>query len=344
LYNFTIGGLTQVGDSVAVVIPMSTGEKLKENAVYRKYNTTNGWYTFIEDENNSTSSALADENGNCPAANDEQYTLGLQQGDNCIQLLIEDGGPNDADFAINGSVEDPGAIMTEYQNQAPIIALAESYESDEEVTITLDASATTDEEGDTLTYHWAQLSGESVELTTVNEATLTFVTPSVSQDEVLVFELTVDDGSDSSSQSVEVSVYQVNKAPTVTIDSHSETVTENDSLTLTAQGNDVDGESLTYLWEQISGPTISFDDATLTQVSLTLPEVDADSLIEVKVTVSDGQLSTTSETSFTVTNEVEVIVVTPETKNSSGGTMAWLLVLLFIQRVFKSERKLFSAR
>jgi hypothetical protein len=31
------------------------------------------------------------------------------EGDNCIQLVIEDGGPNDADFEVNGSIEDPGA-------------------------------------------------------------------------------------------------------------------------------------------------------------------------------------------------------------------------------------------
>jgi len=164
LYNFTVDGLTEQGDSVAVVIPLESGTTLSADAVYRKYNTTNGWFTFVEDARNSVSSAHTDSNGNCPAANDESYTPQLTEGDNCIELIIEDGGPNDADFAINGSVEDPGAVVVEQQNSAPTIELAANHEVNEEIYITLDASNTTDDEGDDLTYAWVQTSGIEVEL------------------------------------------------------------------------------------------------------------------------------------------------------------------------------------
>ncbi len=62
---------------------------------------------------NSMSSALTYVNGNCPAANYASYIQGLVVCDDCVQLVIEDSGPNDADFLRNGSVEDPGAGVVE---------------------------------------------------------------------------------------------------------------------------------------------------------------------------------------------------------------------------------------
>jgi hypothetical protein len=340
LYNFTIAGLAEQGDSVAVVIPLEAGTSLPTGAVYRKYNTTNGWFAFVEDENNSVSSALADENGNCPAANDASYSpesgLGLVEGDNCIQLVIEDGGPNDADFEVNGSIEDPGAVVVELQNHAPVIELTSYYDVDEETQVTLDASNTTDDDGDTLTYSWVQLSGTWVELTDITNSQLTFTSPSVSTDEVLSFELTVDDGFDSSNQTVQVMVIQVNKAPVVSIDAHAISGQENTTLMLNATGSDSDGDALSYQWQQISGTEISFDDSTASQVTITLPEVTVDEVIEVQVTVNDGETSRTSVTTFTVKNKVEVITVTPEkNSNSGGGSMGILLLLTVMVRLSK---------
>jgi alpha-tubulin suppressor-like RCC1 family protein len=335
VYNFVISGLAQQGDSVTVVIPLESGASLFADSLYRKYNTVDGWYTFVENESNSVSSAMADENGNCPAANSASYTIGLNEGNNCVQLIIEDGGANDADFTINGSVEDPGVFVIEKANNAPNIDLATDTQTNEETSISLDASQTTDADGDELTYSWQQLSGVEVELTETTNATLTFISPSVTTDEQLTFELTVDDGRDSSTSIATVTVLQINKAPTVTIDSHDNSYEEGTTLTIISQGSDSDdNDTLSYQWEQLSGATITFDDATAAQVSIVLPEVSADEVIEVQVTVSDSELSATTTTSFTVSNKVEVITVTPE-KKSSGGTMAWLL--LFVAAVCLSK-------
>ncbi len=335
LYNFIISGLNAQGDSVAVVIPLVAGTSLPEGAVYRKYNTTNGWYTFVEDENNQVSSALINEYGNCPAANDESYTVGLTSGHHCLQLIIEDGGPNDADFTINGSIEDPGAVAVEQQNQAPEIDLPASYQVDEESAITLDASGTTDAESDSLSYSWQQLSGIPVELTETSDTQLSFISPSVGVDESLTFELIVDDGTDISMATVDVLVYQVNKAPRVTIDSHESSVEEGTIITLTSQGSDPDDDAITYHWQQLSGSSINFDDAGAAQVSITLPEIDSDEVIEVQVIVNDGALSMTSSTTFTISNKVEVITVTSD-KKSSGGSVGWLLMLFLVVGVRKS--------
>ena len=51
----------------------------------------------------SISSAMGSP-GNCPALGDSSYTPGMTEGGYCLQLGITDGGPNDRDTAINGSI------------------------------------------------------------------------------------------------------------------------------------------------------------------------------------------------------------------------------------------------
>jgi hypothetical protein len=38
------------------------------------------------------------------------YKDGLQQGPYCVQLTLQDGGPNDADGRFNGVIKDPGGV------------------------------------------------------------------------------------------------------------------------------------------------------------------------------------------------------------------------------------------
>ncbi|WP_198555634.1 cadherin domain-containing protein [Colwellia sp. 75C3] len=246
LYNFILYGLAQDEDSVVVVIPLAEGKTLPEGAIFRKYNIATGWFTFVEDANNSISSSSTDGNGNCPAAYDASYTQGLTIGDNCFQLIIQDGGANDADFSVNSEVEDPGAIV--------------------------------------------------IEKTVVIEPE--------------------------------------NQAPSISLNIHDENFVESTTISLTSIGSDPDGDNVTYFWEQISGPSISFNEVTTAQVSIILPAVTKDEIIELQVTISDGELTSVETTSFTITDAVEVITVTPP-KKSSGGSMAWLLLLSVLVRIRK---------
>ena len=52
LNNFIVQGLNKSGDSVTVIVPLISGETLPENALYRIYNTNNGWFSFVEENNN----------------------------------------------------------------------------------------------------------------------------------------------------------------------------------------------------------------------------------------------------------------------------------------------------
>ena len=111
LADFELTG-GQVGSSYNIVIPLST--PVPENAVLRKYmGETTGWQDFVEDANNAFSSAIA-ASGACPEPGSDLYSAGLLVGATCLQLQIEDGGPNDADGEADGTVTDPSGIATLY--------------------------------------------------------------------------------------------------------------------------------------------------------------------------------------------------------------------------------------
>jgi hypothetical protein len=111
LADFELTG-GQVGSSYNIVMPLST--PVPENAVLRKYmGETTGWQDFVEDANNAFSSAIA-ASGTCPEPGSDLYSAGLLVGATCLQLQIEDGGPNDADGEADGTVTDPSGIATLY--------------------------------------------------------------------------------------------------------------------------------------------------------------------------------------------------------------------------------------
>ena len=108
------GGCTDItvtnmsGSSVQVVIPLSTA--IPEHPLLRLYSTS-GWNGFSIDDNNTIASAAANSNNpiDCPTPGLSAYSTnqdnnGLTPGNRCIQLTIEDGGPNDSDGTVNGSV------------------------------------------------------------------------------------------------------------------------------------------------------------------------------------------------------------------------------------------------
>ncbi|WP_027330129.1 tandem-95 repeat protein [Marinimicrobium agarilyticum] len=106
IFDFEMTELPELGQSVSVVIPQR--EPIPADAVYRKF-LGGEWVTFVEDADNRLQSADG-EPGYCPPVGSNEWEDGLTEGHHCVQLTLEDGGPNDADGLVNGSVSDPGAV------------------------------------------------------------------------------------------------------------------------------------------------------------------------------------------------------------------------------------------
>ncbi|MGD8569801.1 MAG: HYR domain-containing protein [Gammaproteobacteria bacterium] len=106
IFDFEVTGL-ESGASARIVQPLSVA--IPPDATYRKYFADTGWFDFVENADNVVSSAPG-QPGVCPAPGDATYVAGLNEGNFCVQLTIEDGGPNDADASADGVVRDPGGI------------------------------------------------------------------------------------------------------------------------------------------------------------------------------------------------------------------------------------------
>lgn len=107
VFDFEVSALPEPGDVVTVVIPQSAA--IPADAIYRKYVANQGWSDFVSDQSNSIASA-AGTAGICPAPGSADYQPGLTQGHFCVQLSLQDGGPNDADGLANRVVRDPGGV------------------------------------------------------------------------------------------------------------------------------------------------------------------------------------------------------------------------------------------
>ncbi len=106
IFDFTISDLPTPGQSVRVVIPQQA--PIPANAVYRKFKN-GAWVTFVSDADNALHSAAGNP-GYCPPPGAADWTTGLTAGHLCVQLTLEDGGPNDDDGLVNAAIVDPGAV------------------------------------------------------------------------------------------------------------------------------------------------------------------------------------------------------------------------------------------
>jgi len=119
IYDFTISGMIP-GSSTLIVIPLQLS--IPKNAAYRKYDEKNGWIDFVSDGSKNQVYSAKGSLGVCPEALSSEYKVGLQYLDNCIQILIEDGGVNDQDGVVNGRILDPGAIsITLNEVEEPVV-------------------------------------------------------------------------------------------------------------------------------------------------------------------------------------------------------------------------------
>ncbi|NVK32530.1 MAG: putative Ig domain-containing protein [Gammaproteobacteria bacterium] len=118
--DFEIVSLPAAGHSAQIVIPLD--QALTAKSTYLKHHPATGWVPFISDHANGLASAAQIAPGVCPDPGSADYVDGLVPGHRCLQLLIEDGGPNDADRlnadgtasfdkGQNGVIVDPGLLI-----------------------------------------------------------------------------------------------------------------------------------------------------------------------------------------------------------------------------------------
>lgn len=332
IFDFIAYGLPEAGQTLNIVMPQL--KPIPANAVYRKFTPENGWVTFTENANNRLWSVQG-EPGYCPPPGGDYWTEGLTEGHWCVQLEILDGGVDDDDGLVNGTIVDPGGVSVMFNGNTQPVA------TDDAVTIIVDESVTiealsndADPDGDdlritsaTTTFGTAEIVGDNIEYTP----------PSGFIGEVIV-NYGISDGNGGSDLG-EITVTIIGNNPPQAIED-SVTIDVDQSVTVDVLANDFDedGDSIRVVSALASVGSVSVNpDDTLT---FTPPTAFTGNAV-VTYIIEDTQ-GGTSEGRLTIT--VQPVTVRIENSGGGGGSMnaALLMLLVFVmtlRRTLAAQRK-----
>jgi len=170
-------------------------------------------------------------------------------------------------------------------NQSPVANAGTDQTVNEGILVTLNGTASSDTDGNTLTYFWTAPNG--IIISSATAGTPTFTAPEVSKDTEFIFSLKVNDGTvDSQEDLVIVVVKQVNKTP-VADAGIDQAIDEGATAILDGSlSSDADQDNLTYKWTAPVGITLSSESAQ--KPSFIAPEVTQDTRFTFYLVVNDG--------------------------------------------------------
>ena len=174
-------------------------------------------------------------------------------------------------------------------NHAPTAVAGPAQTVATKAAVTLDGSASSDPDGDTITYAWTQAAGPAVTLSSTTTAKPTFTAPADAT--TLTFQLVVSDGKLSSTPSTVTITVQApaNRAPTA-VAGPAQTVATKAAVTLDGSASsDPDGDTITYAWTQTGGTAVTLSSATVAKPTFTAPA--AAGSLTFQLVVNDGKLS-----------------------------------------------------
>ena len=170
------------------------------------------------------------------------------------------------------------------ENQAPISEAGLDQTTSYSQIVTLDGSGSSDPDGTIESYQWSQLSGTSVALSTLEEATTSFTAPN--EEGELIFKLVVADNefaSDTDTISVTVVNININPIADAGID---QSVGFSQVVTLDGSGSsDPDGTIESYLWSQLSGTSVALSTPDQTTTTFTSPT--EENIVVFSLTITD---------------------------------------------------------
>jgi hypothetical protein len=208
-----------------------------------------------------------------------------------------------------GGLKDTDTIVVNVtgENDPPTADAGPDQNVDEETTVRLDGSNSSDPDDGIEFYRWKQTAGPSVSLSNPTDDQPTFSAPTVgSNGDSFTFELTVTDyGSLQSTNTTIVNVIWLNDPPAANA-GDDQTVLEKSAVTLNgSNSSDPDDGIASYQWKQVAGQSVTFSDPTDDQPTFVAPSFDDSGdqpLIFELIVTDDGGLQSSDSTNVSVSN------------------------------------------
>jgi hypothetical protein len=197
-------------------------------------------------------------------------------------------------------------------NEAPIANAGSDQNINEETSLTLQGAAT-DSDGEIITQQWSQSAGTNVTLEVLSDTSVSFTSPTLTEQEVLTFDFTVIDNEDAShTDSVSITVNPVNVTPIAKAGGKSgQTTWINPEVLTTLDGsssNDSDGDIVIYSWEQTSGEEVEISNTNTMSASFTPALTLQTKTLGFSLTVTDNESATHTDSVNFYVNQYPVAV------------------------------------
>ena len=227
-------------------------------------------------------------------------------------LTADDGTATSSDSVI--------ITVTAPVNSPPSVEAGSAQTVQEGSKVSLNGSAT-DSDEDVMTYLWTHNSTSSdITLANATSASTTFTAPRVDSDTAIIFTLTADDGTATSSDSVIITVTApVNSPPSVEA-GPAQTVQEGSEVSLNGSATDSDEDVMTYLWSHAPTSGIILDNSTSPSTTFTAPQVISNTTFAFTLTAGDGSAAGSDTVYITVLDVTDDQLDTANTLRDATGT------------------------
>ena len=238
-----------------------------------------------------------------------------QPGTYVVQLVVNDGKVDSAPSTVT--------IKTTTVDTAPVANAGANQLVSVGALVQLNGAASTDVDGDALTYRWSLITKPANSTATLSNANGVNPTFSADLSGTYVAQLIVNDGKIDSSPATVAVTTNIIQAPTANAGPN-QTVVHGTTVSLNGAGSDPQGLPLTWTWALITRPAGSV--AALSSSSMPTPTfvVDLPGTYIAQLIVSDGILNSVPSTvTITTTNTPPVANAGPS-QNVSIGTLVVL--------------------